>query len=301
MLGAGAGGGFPQWNCGCRLCTAVRGGAPGLTARTQTSVAVSPDGSRWFLLCASPDIRAQLDGFAPLWPRSPRGSPIEGVLLPSADVDATAGLFSMREGEPIALHATSRVLDAFLERNALASTLRRTPSQLTVHHLPLRTRVPLLDRHGAPSGLEVTAIPVAGKPPPHLAGRAYHPEDNVGFVVRHDETGDVLAFVPCAGAIDGPLLDAIEGATALLFDGTFWSDDELERVAPGAPTARAMAHVPVGGPDGTLALLGRVRARRRLFVHVNNTNPMLDEGGPERARVRAAGWDVALDGMEVLP
>jgi pyrroloquinoline quinone biosynthesis protein B len=301
VLGAAAGGGFPQWNCGCRLCSAVRDGAPGLTARTQTSVAVSPDGERWFLLGASPDVRAQIDAFAPLRPRSPRGSPIEGVLLPSADVDATAGLFSMREGEPLALYATGRVLDAFLERNALAATLRRSASQLAVHPLPLGSAVPLHDRRDSPSGLEVTAVPVAGKPPPHLAGRAYHPEDNVGFLVRDAAAREVLAFFPCAGALGETLLAAVDGASALLFDGTFWSDDELVRVAPGSPTARAMAHVPVGGPDGSLARLARVRARRRLFVHVNNTNPMLEEGGPERALVRAAGWEVALDGTEALP
>ena len=301
VLGSAAGGGFPQWNCACPLCSAVRGGAPDLTPRTQTSVAVSADGERWLLLCASPDVRTQIEAFRPLWPRSPRGSPIEGVLLPSADVDATAGLFSLREGEPLALYATRRVLEAFLERNALAATLRRTSSQLTAHALSLGFEVPLCDGRGAPSGLVAMAFAVAGKTPPHLAGRTYDREDNVGFVVRHLATGESLAFVPCAGAIDAALVDAIAGATALLFDGTFWSDEELQRVAPGAPTARAMAHVPVGGPDGSLALLARIRAPRRLFVHVNNTNPMLREGGPERARVREAGWDVAHDGMEVLP
>jgi pyrroloquinoline quinone biosynthesis protein B len=301
VLGAAAGGGFPQWNCGCRLCRAVREGAPGLARRTQTSAAVSPDGRRWFLLGASPDVRAQIEAFPPLWPRSPRGSPIEGVLLPSADVDATAGLFSMREGEPIALHATARVLDAFLERNALAATLRRSASQLTAHALPLGTPVPIRDRAGEPSGLEVTAVAAPGKPPPHLAGRPYHPEDNVGFLVRDTAAREVLAFFPCVGALDDALLAAVGGATALLFDGTFWSDDELVRVAPDAPTARVMAHVPVGGPDGSLARLARAGARRRFFVHVNNTNPMLDERGPERAEVRAAGWEVALDGTEVLP
>jgi pyrroloquinoline quinone biosynthesis protein B len=301
VLGAAAGGGFPQWNCGCRLCRAVREGQPGLTARTQTSAAVSADGERWFLLAASPDVRAQIDAYPPLWPRSARGSPIEGILLPSADVDATAGLFSLREGEPLALHATARVLEAFLERNALAATLRRTPAQLAAHALPLGTPVPLRDRSGAASGLEVTAVAVPGKPPPHLAGRAYHAEDNVGFLLRDVAAREVLAFFPCVGALDDALLAVLDGATALLFDGTFWSDDELARAAPGSPTARAMAHVPVGGPEGSLARLAAVRAPRRLFVHVNNTNPMLDERGPERGQVRAAGWDVALDGTEVLP
>lgn len=301
MLGAAAGGGFPQWNCACALCSAVRRGAAGLTARTQTSVAVSADGERWFLLCASPDVRAQIEAIPELWPRAPRGSPIEGVLLPSADVDATAGLLSLREGEPVALFATRRVLDAFLERNALAATLRRTPSQLTARALPLDAEVPLCDRAGRPTGLAATAFPVAGKPPPHLAGSRYDLEDSVGFVLRDLASGERLAFVPCAGVVDAPLLAALAGVGTLLFDGTFWSDDELVRVAPGSPTARAMAHVPVGGPEGSLALLAGVRAPRRLYVHVNNTNPMLQDGGPERARVRAAGWEVAHDGMEVLP
>jgi pyrroloquinoline quinone biosynthesis protein B len=301
VLGSAAGGGFPQWNCGCALCGGVRRGAPGLAARTQTSVAVSADGDRWFLLCASPDIRAQIEGFSGLWPRPPRGSPVEGILLPSADVDATAGLLSLREGEPLALLATQRVLAAFLERNALAATLRRTPAQLAAYPLALDAEVPLRDRAGAPTGLFATAFAVAGKPPPHLAGSRYEREDSVGFLVRDERSREALAFVPCAGAIDAALLAAVDGATALLFDGTFWSDDELVRVAPDAPTARAMAHVPVGGPDGSLARLAGVRARRRLFVHVNNTNPMLQDGGPERAQVRAAGWEVAHDGLEVLP
>jgi pyrroloquinoline quinone biosynthesis protein B len=207
----------------------------------------------------------------------------------------------MREGEPLALHGTGRVLDAFLERNALAATLRRTPAQLAVHLLPPGSAVPLRDRRGAPTGLEVTAVPAAGKPPPHLAGRAYHPEDNVGFLVRDAAAGEVLAFFPCVGALTRELAAALEGASAILFDGTFWSEHELARTAPGSPSAREMAHVPVGGPDGSLARLAALRAPRRLFVHVNNTNPMLDERGPERAFVRAAGWEVALDGTEVLP
>lgn len=305
VLGAAAGGGFPQWNCGCAQCRDVRAGAPGLIARTQTSVAASADGARWFLLCASPDVRAQIESSPQLWPRavrgSPRGSPIEGVFLPSADVDATAGLLSLREAEPLSVYATPRVLDAFLERNALAATLRRTPDQLAAHPLSLGSEVPLCDRAGAPSGLTATAFAVAGKSPPHLAHRPYHREDNVGLRLRDVATGESLAFVPGAGAIDGALLDALQDATALLFDGTFWSEDELPRVAGGAPGARAMAHVPVGGPEGSLALLARVRALRRLFVHVNNTNPMLREDGPERAQVREAGWEVARDGMDVLP
>ena len=301
ILGSAAGGGFPQWNCACALCRGVRDGTRGLSARTQTSVAVSSDGARWFLLCASPDVRAQLEAARPLWPRGLRGSPIEGVLLPSADVDATAGLLSLREGEPIQLIGTERVLTAFLEQNVLAATLRRTPSQLAVGTLPLGSEVALRDRSGAATGLVASAFPARGKSPPHLAARRYEREDNVGFSIRDEATGESIAFAPCVGEVDDAIVAAVDGASALLFDGTFWSEDELARVAPGAPSARAMGHVPVSGRDGTLALLARVRARRRLFVHVNNTNPMLNDDGAERAEVRAAGWDVAHDGMEVLP
>jgi pyrroloquinoline quinone biosynthesis protein B len=301
VLGSAAGGGFPQWNCACALCRAVRDGAPGLAARTQTSVAVSADGTRWFLLCASPDARAQIESFAPLRARPLRGSPIEGVILPNADVDATGGLLSLREGEPIAVHATARVLDAFLKGNALAATLQRTPNQLSARALPLGKEIAVRDRTGAPSGLTITSIPVAGKPPPHLAHREPHAEDNVALLVREKTSDAVLAFVPCAGSVDDDLIDALAPATALLFDGTFWADDELAQVVPGASTARAMAHLPVGSSDGSLVALERVPARTRLFIHVNNTNPMLDERGPERARVRAAGWEVAVDGAEVLP
>jgi pyrroloquinoline quinone biosynthesis protein B len=301
VLGAAAGGGFPQWNCGCALCSGVRAGEPGLAPRTQASAAATADGKRWFLLSASPDLRAQIEATPDLWPRAPRGSRIEGVLLPSADVDATVGLLSMREGEPLSLFATRRVLEAFVERNVLAATLQRTPSQLATRALQLGEEVPLIDRRGAPAGLLARAFAVPGKPPPHLAGRAYDPEDNVAFALRDVATGESLVFAPCVGAIDAALLATLDGASAVLFDGTFWSDDELSRAAPGAPTAREIAHVPVGGADGSLQLLARVRARRRLFVHVNNTNPMLRDDGPERALVRETGWEVAHDGLEVLP
>lgn len=299
ILGSAAGGGFPQWNCACALCAGVRAGAEGLRARTQTSAAVSADGERWFLLGCAPDVGVQLRAHPPLWPPTGRGSPVEGILLSSADVDATVGLFSLREGAPLTVLGTAGVLEDVLSRNALAATLRRTPAQLQACALALGEERLLRDRRGAPAGLGAVAFPVAGKVPPHLAGRASRPEDTIGLLVRDLASGGRLAFVPCAGAIDAPLLAALEGADVVLFDGTFWSEDELAAVSPGAPSASAMGHLAIDGPGGSLAALAGLGARLRLFVHVNNTNPVLREHGPERGRVRASGWEVAHDGMEL--
>jgi pyrroloquinoline quinone biosynthesis protein B len=300
VLGAAAGGGFPQWNCGCPNCEGVRRGDAGLTARTQDSVAVAADGSGdWTLLNASPDILRQIEATRALQPRARRDSPIRGIVLTNGDLDHTLGLFSLRESWPLVLYATDAVREGLEGRNAIFRTLRRTPMQVTWRRLELGRPVPLVDASGAPNGLTVEARPLPGKPPVHLVGVAPpSPEDNVGLWIRDEARGTRLVYATAVARVDA-LAASLDGADAVLLDGTFWSSDEL--IALGLSKARAedMAHAPIGGPEGTLAALAAVRARRRIYTHINNSNPILREGSPERRAVLDAGWEIAHDGLEL--
>jgi pyrroloquinoline quinone biosynthesis protein B len=298
VLGSAAGGGFPQWNCACPNCRDLRAGRPGLRARTQDSVAVSEGGDRWVLLNASPDVLAQLARYAPLHPRGPRASPLAGVVLTNGDLDHCLGLFCLRESTPLAVYATGAVLRGLVERNAFCRTLARFEGHVVFRPLELERPEALCDAAGEPLGLEVTARPVPGKPPLHLAGEPPSPEDNVGLWVRAGGTGEALAYVPGAGAL-GDYVAHLEGAGCVLFDGTFWSDDELVRLGLGRARAAEMAHLPVGGPGGSLEALASLGARRKLYTHVNNTNPALREGAGERRAIEGAGWALAEDGLEI--
>jgi pyrroloquinoline quinone biosynthesis protein B len=289
VLGSAAGGGFPQWNCGCPQCAGVRQGRPGLQPRTQESLAVVIDGRCW-LFNASPDIRVQLSACAALWPSGSRSTPIVGVILTNGDVDHVAGLLSLREDQPLELYATRTVLAQLIERNVLLRTLRRFPEQLLLRELPVDGAIEL-----GSATLSVTAVP--GKLPVHLEG-VVRPELGSNIGLRLERYGRSLAYFPGVGAITAEVKRAL-AADVLLFDGTFWDDDELARRQCGTRTARDMAHTPIGGTNGSLAQLRGVPARRRLFTHVNNTNPVLDEHSPERRAVVAAGWQVACDGMEL--
>jgi pyrroloquinoline quinone biosynthesis protein B len=264
---------------------------------------VSDDGGAWFLLNASPSIHAQIQACPALWPRaegsSGRRSPIEGIVLTNGDLDHCLGLFSLRESTPLVVYATDAVFAGLVERNAIARTLRRFEGQLTHRRLVLDAPTPLLLASGVPSGLSVVARAVPGKLPIHLEGiAAPSPEDNVGLWVRDDATGAMVAYVTAAGSLDG-LRAHLDDAAVVFFDGTFWQEDELIALGLGTSRARDMAHVPVGGERGTLALLAGLGASRRIFTHVNNTNPMLDTASGERGLVSRAGWEVATDGMEV--
>ena len=300
VLGSAAGGGFPQWNCGCPNCRGVREGTIAATARTQESVAVSADGKTWFLLNASPEIRAQIESFPSLHPRGPRDSPIAGLLLTNGDLDHCLGLLSLRESHPLTVYATDRVRRGFTEGNVLYRTLERFPGQVTWRALRLGEEEPLAGPACEPSGLTVEAVALPGKPPVHLMGR-FPPdrEDNVGFRIREVSTGRLLAYFPGVAAVTPPVAGALEGAACVFFDGTFWSDDELVALGLGSARARDMAHLPVGGAGGSLAALADVRVARRVYIHVNNTNPILREDSPERTQVEARGWTVAHDGLEI--
>jgi pyrroloquinoline quinone biosynthesis protein B len=300
VLGSAAGGGFPQWNCGCPNCRGLREGTVRAQARTQECVAVSADGAAWLLLNCSPEIRQQIEGFPGLHPRGPRDSPIAAILVTNGDLDHCLGLLSLRESHPLVVYATEPVRRGFVEDNVLYRTLERFPGQVTWRTLKLGGDEAIVGPDGRPTGLAVTPLPVPGKPPFLLEHRAPPaPEDNIGVRVREQATGRVLAYCSAAATVTDDMRRALDGADAVFFDGTFWSSDELPALGLGTKRAEEMAHLPVGGPGGSLARLAGLRTRRRIYIHINNTNPMLRDDSAERAQVDAAGWEIAGDGMEV--
>ena len=297
VLGSGAGGGLPQWNCGCENCALVRAKDPRIAPRTQDSIAIGASGTGQLLVNASPDILRHIERFERLWPRARRDTPIAAVALTNGDLDHVIGLLSLRESQPLRILATSRVRSGLVERNAVLRTLARTPDQVAWTNLELGREVVLDD-----VGVAVTALPVAGKLPVHLVGLLEpSPEDNVALRVRDLATGRVLVVATALGSLDG-VESLVAGADAILLDGTFWRDDELVALGLGRARAQDMAHVPVGGAEGSLARLASLvsaAASRRVYTHINNTNPMLRSDSPERALVEQAGWEIAFDGMEI--
>jgi pyrroloquinoline quinone biosynthesis protein B len=270
------------------------------TPRTQESVAVSADGDAWFLLNASPEIRGQIESFPPLHPRAPRHSPVAGIVLTNGDLDHCLGLLSLRESHPLTVYATDHVRRGFTEGNVLYRTLQRFPEQVTWRVLKAGHEEEMTVE-GRPTGLALSPVAVPGKLPIHLEGRlAPDPEDNVALRIRESKTGRTLVYAPAVGAVTPAVRTALQGADCLFFDGTFWSSDELPAQGLGTKRAEDMAHVPVGGPEGSLAALQGIPRARRIFIHINNTNPLLRENGPERQAVAREGWEVAYDGMEVL-
>jgi pyrroloquinoline quinone biosynthesis protein B len=301
VLGSAAGGGCPQWNCACRNCRGARDGSVRIEARTQECVAVSADGEAWFLLNASPEVRAQIESFPPLHPRGLRDSPIEGILLTNGDLDHTLGLLSLRESHPLVVYATEAVRRGFVESNVLYRTLQRFPGQVTWRTLPLGGEVELSRREGAPSGLAVEAFAVPGKLPVHLEGLGAAPGagENVGLRVRERGSDRVLVYLSTVGRLTEETVSAAERADCLFFDGTFWAENELRDLGVSDKRAWEMAHLPIGGENGSLAALRGARPPLSIYIHLNNTNPVLVEDSPERAAVERGGWRVARDGMEI--
>lgn len=299
VLGSAAGGGFPQWNCGCPNCDGVRRGRIRAVPRTQESVAVSAEGEAWFLLNASPEIRAQIEGFPPLHPRAARHSPVSGIVLSSGDLDHCLGLLCLRESHPLVVYATEPVRRGFTEGNVLYRTLERFPGQVTWRVLKPDQEEVLARTDGRPAGLTVRAVPVPGKPPLHLAGLGPpDPADNVALLLR-DAAGRALAYAPGVAAVTAEVRAVLDEADVVFFDGTFWASDEMPALGLGDRRAEDMAHLPVGGPGGSLAALAGLRATRKVYIHVNNTNPILREDSAERRALEAAGWTVAWDGLEI--
>jgi pyrroloquinoline quinone biosynthesis protein B len=275
----------------------VREGTVRAAARTQESVAVSADGDVWFLLNASPEVRQQIESFPALHPRDLRHSPISGIVLTNGDLDHCLGLLSLRESQPLTVYATGAVRRGFTEGNVLYRTLERFAEQVSWRSLELGREQPLLGPGGRPSGLTVQALPVPGVRPLHLGGGSSHPEDNVGLRIRSERIA--LAYAPGAGAVTDEVRALLEGASCVFFDGTFFRSDELAELHAGARSAEEMGHLPVGGARGSLAQLPPRAGARRIYIHINNSNPILREDSPERLEVIAAGWEVAHDGMEM--
>ena len=297
VLGSAAGGGFPQWNCGCPNCRGVRAGTIRATPRRQESIAISSDGRGWFLLNTSPEIREQIESFPGLHPQAPRHSPIQAIVLTNGDLDHTLGVLSLRESHPITLYATEGVRRGFTEGNVLYRTLERFPEQVTWRRLPPGQTQPL---GGVGSDLSVTAIPAPGKRPLHLEGpgrRPPSPEDNVGFVIREQSRPRLAYFSGIAGP-SPEVEQALADVEVVFFDGTFWSSDELVAAGLGTRTAEEMAHWPIGGQGGSLEFLSRP-GRTAIYIHINNTNPILHEDSKERRAVTDAGIEIAHDGLDL--
>ncbi len=298
VLGSAAGGGFPQWNCGCANCVAVREGRPGYVPRTQDSLAVTasvdPMNGRFVLVNASPDILAQIQKTRALWPRGPRHSPISAVVLTNGDMDHVLGLFSLRESYPFALYTTASVRRG-LEESAFIRTLRRFEGQLVMREIVLGQPIALAGADGEPLGLSMVASPMSGKLPVHFVGHAKGaPEDNVALAFTDDRNRSLMYAAAGASAdVD------LAGHDVVLFDGTFHREDELVRLGLSKSYARDMAHVPIDGATGSLSRLSHVKARR-IYTHINNTNPILAPDSPERRAVESAGWEIAHDGMEIV-
>lgn len=282
-------------------CGGMRKGSVAASPRTEESIGLSAGDGNWFLINASTDIRAQIENFGALHPSQSRSTPIQAILLTNGDLDHCLGLLSLRENHRLILYATECVHRGFTEGNVLYRTLQRFAEQVTWRTLKLDVEEPVSHADGRPSGLTVTAVAVPGKPPIHLEGLVSGGEAdlNVGLRFRQSANGGVLAYFPAVGRITSSVLNALEGADCVMFDGTFWSSDELS--APGflEKSAEDLAHWPVGGPEGSLSMLSKIAAPRRVFIHINNTNPMLREDSRERKLVEAAGWEVAWDGMEI--
>lgn len=304
VLGAGAGGGFPQWNSVGPGCLRARSGDPTARSRSQASLAVSSDGQRWALLNASPDLRTQVAATPALHPRPAAGtirrSPIAVVVLTGAEVDTIAGLLTLREGHAFALHGAKAAL-AVLDANPVFNAL--DPALVPRRPLPLDRDMPLRDVAGDPLGLTVHAFAVPGKVPLFAEtagadpGRADDGE-TVGIRVAAAD-GAALHYIPGCAAMTVPLRNRLRGAACVFFDGTLWRDDEMIRAGAGRKTGARMGHMSIDGPHGTLAAFEGLEVRRRILTHLNNTNPVLLDDSPEAAIVRGAGWEVAWDGMEI--
>ncbi len=291
VLGAAAGGGFPQWNCACRLCNLVRDGDPRVSPATQASVAVSASPNRWLIVGASPDLRQQILDIPALRPASsaPRSSPIAGVVLLSADVDGIGGLIVLRERQPLRVFGPAPILDV-IRANSVFGVL----DPALVEQVELTPDVPL---HC--DGLELTLLPMPGKVPLYLENRASAaPEPGPAYAARIRASGRSVVVAPACAVLDETVLARLRGHDAVFFDGTLFEDDEMIRAGVGEKTGRRMGHVPIGGPDGSLERLASLPGRR-IFLHINNTNPILLRGSPERLQVEAAGLEVAYDGMDV--
>lgn len=303
VLGAAAGGGVPQWNCGCPVCLSARSEHPELQS-TQASIAFSADGAHWFLVNASPDLRQQLLNTPQLHPRhgALRHSPIAGVILTNGEIDAVTGLLSMREGSPFSIYAHPKVL-AILKSNSIFDVL----SEKNVKRVGIeidRAFEPILP-DGSPSGIEILPFNVPGKSAWYLEGKA-HPGgndgagDTLGLRIRDKASGRDCYFIAACAHVTDELKSRLAGATLLFFDGTVWRDDELIAAGLGAKTGQGMGHISMSGSKGAIESLADLKIGRKVFLHINNSNPALLHGSAERKIAESAGWQIGADGTEIV-
>jgi len=302
VLGAAAGGGFPQWNCNCAGCKRARAGDPNVKPRTQASLAVSGDGARWVLLNASPDLPAQIAASPCLQPATngpARDSPIKAVVISGGDVDCIAGLLSLREGQKFTLYVDNFVR-RILDENRIFGVLNR--DVVRFHALPVEQDVALMDADGVALGLDIKAFYVPGKIPlyeEHSDDIAQLRADNTVVGLSVSDGRRKIFYVPGCGAVTDSLRAKMTPDDVLFFDGTLWQDDEMIRAGTGQKTGKRMGHISVSGPHGSLAAFAGVALARKIFVHINNTNPILLNDSEEAAMVRQAGWDIGFDGLEI--
>jgi pyrroloquinoline quinone biosynthesis protein B len=291
VLGAAAGGGFPQWNCGCRLCTLARTGDPRVSPASQASVAVTGDGEGWLLIGASPDIRQQLSNTPRLWPRGAgRDTPITGVALIGGDIDAIAGLLVLRERQPFTIYAPEELFDV-LDANAVFSVL--DPAVVR------RVQITPLQPVDCGGNMTLTLLPMPGKVPLYQeTPNATEAEPGPTYAALVQAGGRSLIVAPACANVTDAVHAQLRQADVLFFDGTLFTDDEMIAAGLSTKSSRRMGHMPISGPGGTLARLGDLPARR-ILLHINNSNPILLRDSPERREVEAAGFEVAYDGMEV--
>ena len=302
VLGSAAGGGFPQWNCACSNCSAMRDGTVKARPRTQAQVAVSSDPSRWFLLNASPDLRQQILSTPELSATSSLGSPISTILLTSADVDCVIGLLHLREFQPLHIYSTLSVRRILTEENSLFRVLARSNPPARWDTLPLDRLIPLVppSSPGAKDGFFCKAVPLLSGFPDYvsdsLKGGLPPEEAVIGLHLVHREKR--FFYAPSVSGLGEDWQRSVDESDLALLDGTFWKDDELIAAKRSRRTARDMGHLPLSGERGMLKRPFRLGKTRRVIIHVNNTNPVLNEESPEHLAMREAGWEIAYDGME---
>jgi pyrroloquinoline quinone biosynthesis protein B len=310
ILGSAAGGGFPQWNCGCGNCVAVRRNARKNVrenkfsgkARTQAQLALSADGSSWFLAGACPDLAFQIENSPELHPRAlhntPRDSPIAGVVLGSCDLDHVVGLLLLRELQPLRLYAAPSILRILREENSMFGMLNRVEPQVAWTPMNAGAPFPLLSADGKDSGLRCEAYYLSGRYPKYVKSEAANlaRDEATAALFFESSKGKRAAYIPAVGSLSDTLLEKIRHVDLLLFDGTFWSDDELLRVLGSGETAHQMGHIPV---EESMRLLKNIEVGRKIFIHLNNTNPILNEASAEHQAVRQAGWEVAEDNWQL--
>ena len=294
VLGSAAGGGYPQWNCACPQCRAVRTGSRPCVPRSQSSIAVSADRKQWFLLNASPDIQSQIESFRDLHPDEGRVVRLQAVLLTDAELDHTLGLLLMREGRGLEVHATESVHETLTNGTGVLRTLE---AYCPVKWHPVLPGAEVALGDGS-NGLSYRAFDVPTVKAMRFPGAATHGRV-VGYRITDTGSGRSLVYLPCVQQLTPDVLDELAGCSGLLVDGTCWRDDEMSSLGLAGKTSRDMGHVPIDGPGGSLELLSSLPIDRKVYTHINNTNPVLIEDSPERRLLDQHGIEVAADGLEL--